>query len=324
MNGSFHIVIFGIGAMACLFGARLSRLINGPDAHPVAVTLVGNWPAQIHALRSAGLIVKNMDGTVERVALAVTNAPETLPPADLALILVKSWQTTQIAPAVGKILRPDGLALTLQNGLGNAEALATALRPQQIAVGITAQGANLPVTGQLHIGGSGHTILARKKGAETALERVQEIFNQAGIPTEICEQAEALIWQKLAVNAAINPLTALLNVPNGRLLELPALLETMRSVVQEVATVAGAQGLSVDFEATWQRTIAVCRATASNISSMLQDIRNGRPTEIDAICGAVGQLAEHFGLPAPVNRLLWQAVHTRQQTLGKSPIKFRE
>lgn len=311
MNDSYHIAIFGIGAMGCLFGARLSRLKNAPDGRPVAVTLVGNWPAQIHALRRAGLTVKNMDGTVERVALSVTNNPAALPPADLALILVKSWQTVHIAPAVGKILRADGLALTLQNGLGNAEALSTVLAARQIAVGITAQGANLPVAGQLHIGGSGDTIFAAQKGVEASLEMVREIFNQAGIPTEIHRQADALIWQKLAINAAINPLTALLNVPNGRLPEMPEQLEIINNIIREVVAVAAAKGISLDPEVTRQRTVAVCRATAANISSMLQDLRNGRPTEIDAISGAVVQLGEKFGIPAPVNRLLWHAVKKR-------------
>jgi 2-dehydropantoate 2-reductase len=122
------------------------------------------------------------------------------------------------------------------------------------------------------------------------------------------DDAQSLIWGKLVINAAINPLTALLRVPNGRLLEIPAAHDLMKALATEVAQVAGAEHIPLPFADPVAAAEDVARRTAPNHSSMLQDILRGAPTEIDAICGAVVRIGQQHRLESPVNWTCWKLV----------------
>jgi len=139
---------------------------------------------------------------------------------------------------------------------------------------------------------------------------VAELFREAGLETRVVEDSAALLWSKLAVNAAINPLTAILRIPNGALLRSPALEELFVRAAREVAEVAVAAGfgLPMAFTDPATRARAVCSSTANNRSSMLQDLERGVVTEIDAICGAVVTAAHRHGRYVPVNEALWRRV----------------
>jgi 2-dehydropantoate 2-reductase len=130
----------------------------------------------------------------------------------------------------------------------------------------------------------------------------------AGLTVEIVPSSQALLWSKLVVNAAINPLTALLRIPNGELLARPAARTLMAAVATEAAAVAACFGQSLTYRDPVAAAEAVAHRTASNTSSMLQDVLRGAPTEIDAICGAIVAAGEECGVPVPVNRTLWLLV----------------
>lgn len=298
------IAIFGVGAMGALFAGKLDPLAG--------VTLFGNWPAQIEAIRRAGLVITHPDGRQTRHFLHITDNLNTMPPADVALILVKSHQTARAARQAANILQPGGLAVTLQNGLGNLQKLAEAVGPDRAALGITAQGATVLSPGHLRHAGNGPTHLALLPGKEAHLERLAGLLNKAGLPATLVNRADSLVWGKLAVNAAINPLTALLELPNGALSEDATLRRIMSAAANEVACVAKAQGIRLPFDDAACRAIEVSRATASNRSSMLQDISRGAPTEIEAICGAVVRYGRRLGVPTPVNKLLLQLVKDKE------------
>jgi 2-dehydropantoate 2-reductase len=296
MKSTPTIVIFGIGAMGTLFGSRLNEV-----AH---VALFGNWPEQIDTLRREGLTIIQLDGRETQHALQVTNDLNQLPPADIVLILVKSHQTTRAALQAAKILRPGGVAITLQNGLGNLEKLASAVGQHRAALGITAQGATTLAPGRLRHAGQGPTHLALAPGLEPQLQLVSDLFNQAGLETTLMDNANSLVWGKLAINAGINPLTALLEIPNGKLVEEESLRQIMSAATNEVVKVAAAQGIHLPFADAAQRVAEVSQATAGNRSSMLQDISRAAPTEIDAISGAVVRFGRLLGIPTPVNEFL--------------------
>ncbi len=289
--------------MGCLFGAKLSQVAE--------VTLVGHWPAQLAALRQNGLRFIAPDGRSHTIPLAATHDPATAAPADLALILVKSYQTRQAAEMARQLLAPTGVALTLQNGLGNLEQLTAVLGSNRANLGITSEGAALLAPGVVRHAGTGHTTLAE---ADTAVapQTIVELFQAAGFATSLAANAEGLVWGKLAVNAGINPLTAVLQVPNGFLAENAAAQQLMMQAAQEVAQVAAAQNIQLPFEAAVQ-ALAVAQATAANHSSMRQDVANGRPTEIGAICGAVVAAGRRCGVPTPVNAVLQTAVLQAEQ-----------
>ena len=166
--------------------------------------------------------------------------------------------------------------------------------------------------GQLNHAGKGPTHLARLAGREDILQEICELFNAAGLETALVDNADSLVWGKLALNAGINPLTALLEVPNGDLVEDEVLRPVMIAAAHEVAAVATAQGIRLPYTDIASRIVEVCRATARNRSSMLQDILRGARTEIDAISGMVVQLGQQLGVPTPVNQTLLKLVKDKE------------
>jgi 2-dehydropantoate 2-reductase len=294
-----RLAIFGVGAMGCLFGAHLT-----PHAD---VTLIGHWPEQIAALRRAPLRFFTSKGET-RVWLRATTDPASVAPVNAALILIKAPKTERAAQAAAQILLPDGIAITLQNGIGNLEVLARSVGADRAGLGVTTLGANTAGPGVLHFGGSGITHLATHPGIDTHIHELAALLNRARLETHVIDDVSGLVWGKLAINAGINPLSALLGVSNGALCESEWAREMMRAAADEVAAVAAAQGIALPFESAADRAEEVARLTAQNRSSMLQDMARGVTTEIDAICGAVVRIAETTNVETPVNRVLYALV----------------
>ncbi|MFQ6021899.1 MAG: ketopantoate reductase family protein [Acidiferrobacterales bacterium] len=291
-------LIVGSGAMAGLFGARLA-----PHAD---VTLLGTWKHGLAVLRRDGIqLEENGHGTWAEVW--ATSDPSECAGAQSALVLVKSWQTAQAAEMLSECLAPHGVALTLQNGLGNIDILQAALGAERAALGVTTVGATLLDPGKVRAGGAGPTHVA----PHPRLQPFVDLLQTAGFEVHPANDLESLVWGKLAVNAGINPMTALLEVPNGELLERPHARSVMTEAARETAQVAAARGVELHYADPAAQVEEVARRTATNISSMLQDVRRGAPTEIDAISGAIAQEAERQGVQAPFNRTLWHLVRAK-------------
>ncbi len=228
----------GIGALGCLLGAYLSDNAE--------VILIGHWPEQVAGISRSGLSIENADGRITHHTLTITDDPTSIGEVDVALVVVKSRQTLDAAHTVAKILKPDGLAITLQNGLNNCATLRSVLGASRVTLGVTSQGATVLGVAKIRHAGHGPTHFGRDPLLGlTQLEilpQVVDIFNQAGLESYLVDETDALVWGKLAVNAAINPLTALLRVPNGFLMQYEALVEIMNRAALEVAAVAEAQG----------------------------------------------------------------------------------
>jgi 2-dehydropantoate 2-reductase len=295
MNDS--LLIAGTGALACLFAARLA-------AAGVQVTLLGTWPEGLEALRAHGVRLAGADGSEQAYPVRATADPADCAGARFALVLVKSWQTERAARQLAACLSPDGLALTLQNGLGNREKLAEALGGPRVALGVTTTGATLVGPGRVRPGGEGTISL----GAHPRLDPLADLLRGAGFAVEAVPEANDLLWSKLVINAAINPLTALLRVPNGELLNRPSARALMGAAAREAAAVAGALGRRLTYPDPVATSEAVAQRTAVNHSSMFQDVLRGAPTENDAICGAIVTAGKECGVPTPVNHTLWLLV----------------
>lgn len=283
------VAVVGSGAMGCLFAARFVQ--SG-----ASVTLVDYRPERAARLQKNGITLE--DGGEPFVAHpeVCTRAPEGM---DLTLVLVKAYSTG------GVELPQTGPVLTLQNGLGNVEILCGNAGSARVLAGTTSEGATLLGEGHVRHAGRGLTVLGSwtscsAKAAHTLLEG-------AGFAVEITEVPGQRIWEKTAINAGINPLTALLGVPNGRLLEIREARQLMRDLVVEAAKVAGTEGYRFSISLV-ELAEDICRNTSENISSMLQDVRAGKRTEIDAISGEVLQRALLASLPAPRTRVVWQLV----------------
>lgn len=291
-------VIVGTGAMACLFGALLS-----PHHR---VTLLGTWAEGVRAVSRHGVKLETGAG-VRTVEVAATQAAAELEGTELAVVLVKAWQTERAAAQLSACLTQGGLALSLQNGLGNLETLEQSLGRARATVGVVTVGATLLGPGHVRYGGQGVVYL----GEDTRLKPLEAALRAAGLEVHTADDLPALMWRKLLINAGINPLTALLGVPNGGLLERPAAIQVLSAAVKEVAGVAAAKSIRLGLADPVEAALDVARKTAGNQSSMLQDVLRGAPTEIDAINGAVARQAEQAGVAAPVNWTLWQLVRAR-------------
>jgi 2-dehydropantoate 2-reductase len=165
--------------------------------------------------------------------------------------------------------------------------------------------------------GRGATTLAATPGNRSALGELAALFNDAGIETHLASDIRSLMWGKLVVNSAINALSAIYRVPNGRLVENPETRALMTAAAQETASVAHALGIPLPYHDAAARAIQVATATASNKSSTLQDVLRGAPTEVDRINGAVVREGRRLGIPTPVNEQLLRVVANPRLALHK-------
>ena len=290
----------------CVFGAgSLGSLVGGVLASDHEVTLVGRNP-HMRNVRENGLRVT---GEFDRhvFPVAATDPPAS---ADLAVVTVKSFDTRAAASALDDI-DLDGV-LSLQNGMGNEERLAAALDCPVLA-GTCTYGARLADSGAVECTGVGDVVLGPREGGSSELaERVGAAFCESGFETTVAEDMPRRLWEKLAVNAGINAVTALARVPNGALVDGPA-REVAATAARETAQVARAAGVDLDGDHAAERTLAVAEATAPNTSSMHQDVLAGKRTEVDAINGYVVENADES---VPVNETLAGLVRAWEQGQG--------
>lgn len=303
-----EILIIGAGAMGGLFGALLAPF--------AAVTLYTTNPEHAEAISREGLAVTGQDGVVRFSRIRILSDPGQYGQrADLALIFTKSRSTLAAAEVAGAVLADTGLALTLQNGIGNAEQIASVVGKDRVLAGITSQAATLLGPGQVRHAGSGPTFLAAAPGQAERVQALVALFNRAGIDTRLAEDGDSLLWSKLIVNVGINALTALLRVPNGILAEVPECRLLMAQAVDEAVAVARALGVSLAAGQPLEQVQRICELTSENRASMLQDILRGAPTEIDVINGAVVAKGREVGVPTPVNLLLTQLIKALEATV---------
>ncbi|MFM8319340.1 MAG: ketopantoate reductase family protein [Chloroflexota bacterium] len=291
------VLVVGTGAMACAVAARMASA-------NIPVTMLGSWEDGLHELAVDGVRVVEDNGLEHRFPVQVIATPHDCQGVRLALVLVKSWQTPRAARQLAACMAPDGLALTLQNGLGNREQLMQALGARRVALGVTTLSAWLLSPGRVRTVGEAIVTL----GAQPNLAPLTGLLQSAGFIIETATDPHALVWGKLVINAALNPITALLNIPTGELLARPSARALAQAVVREAAAVAVAQGIRLPYPDPVVAVETIARRTAGNLSSMLQDVQRGAPTEIDSINGAIVQAGEATGVPTPINRTLWQLV----------------
>jgi 2-dehydropantoate 2-reductase len=325
--------IIGAGAMGSLLGFYLSEQAD--------VWLLDRWRAHVDTINSQGLRCER-DGAEQVRHPHATSDPATIGACDAALVLVKAHQTPWAAeqaqlllraknqesridqsaaadarPATaGVVLGSQTLVVTLQNGIGNREILAAALGERHVGQGVTALGATLLAPGRVRHAGQGPTTFGTAPD-RPGMAALAGLFNASGLPAELSDDLDALVWGKLVVNAGINALTALLRIPNGVLARAPAARALVEPTVAEAVAVARARGIRLPDADPLAHVLAVAEATGANRSSMLQDVLRGSPTEIATINGAIVREGRRLGVPTPVNQLLTELVAALDATAGE-------
>lgn len=255
----------------------------------------------IVGMGAIGHVVKRaLDGRAELVEIDRTRSPlrDGTMPADVAVVCTKTFGTAWAAEQAARVLRPGGVALTIQNGLGNEETIAHRVGADRTAVGVIYVGAALRPDGSLFATGPGRIEL----GEDGRLDSLAAALAEGGMTVTRVPDPRRSVWQKLLVNAAMNPTTAVFRITNGELVTHAAAGPLADGIAREVARVATASGIAMtedDGTAGW-RTIAA--TLGDNRSSMLQDVEAGRRTEVEAINGAVALAGERVGVDAPLNR----------------------
>jgi len=279
--------------LGCLFAGRLAHA-------GIQVSLVDYRKDRAALLNKTGITITTLDGDMHQRIEVITKGFNS---ADILFVLVKSHATASLQ------LPQNTPVLTLQNGLGNAEILSNSGLVSLMA-GATSEAVTWLDTGHVRHAASGKTIF----GAWTFCDTVQplNLLQRAGFDAEVTKNPAKAIWKKAIINAGINPLTALLNLKNGALLEREETVELLRILVLEAVSVAEAEGYHFDCDLV-EETLQVCSATCDNESSMLQDIRNSRRTEIDAISGEILRRAHRAGLKVPHTQTIYNLVRTREQ-----------
>ncbi len=285
-----RVAVIGPGAMGCLFAAKLAR--SGVRVH-----LVDHNSQRAESLSKTGIHVEEPDGTLitERVTATI------LPPQgmDLVLVMTKAHSTAALK------LPPDAPVLTLQNGLGNVDTLCAMAGSARILAGTSSEAATLLGPGRVRHAARGRSVFGSWTSCPT--EVAYKLLRDAGFGVDLTDTPGQMIWEKAVMNAGINPVTALLDVPNGRLLEIPDARRLMRDLVTEATKVAATEGYRFSHSLV-EAAEDLCRQTRDNISSMLQDVRNRKKTEIGAISGEILRRAELAALSVPRTRVIYQLV----------------
>lgn len=292
------VVVFGAGSLGSLIGGLLSSAND--------VTLVGR-ETHVGAVRERGLAITGLlDLTARPASKTALEAG-----ADIALVTVKAFDTPAAAEALSDF--DFDAVLTLQNGLGNEAALAAAI-DDPVVSGVTTFGAILREPGVVECTGVGSVTVGPHQASSdySDAESAAAAFEAAGVDVEVRADMALVLWEKLAVNAGINPVTALAGIDNGALSTGPA-GRLARHAATEVATVAREHGIDLSDGAARSSLEAVVETTAQNRSSMRQDVEIGRRTEVDAINGAIVDRAE---ASVPVNGTLADLVRAWERGRG--------
>lgn len=313
----YSIVIVGPGAIGCLFGAMLREAGH-------QVTMLDRHVDRAGKINHDGIHITGISGE-RHVRVAATADPADCSSCDLAIIATKSYDTKDAVDSIADVIEASTPVLTLQNGIGNVELISRAVGKERTIGGITSQGATLVADGSIVHAGKGKTIIGTPPNILTDnLQLVKNILDLAGFEPRISDDLEGTIWGKLIINVGINALTAITRLNNGRLVEFEGTRQIMKDAVDEAAAVARAKGIELSRNDLLGQVEEVCRLTATNVSSMLQDILARRRTEIDAINGAVARLGKEAGLPTPINAALAFLVRTIESSYDRQVFRRSE
>jgi 2-dehydropantoate 2-reductase len=227
---------------------------------------------------------------------------------DIIFVTTKSYDTEKAAKTISEFGIENIPVLSVQNGIGNAEILGKAVGEENVVVGITSMAAYRVKPGVVRYVAEGDITLGSMTNSSTAIEITMKAISEAGISARISDNIIGALWAKATVNAAINPLTAILKCKNGRIAENEALRGLAEKVCEEGEIVACAKDIVLDPEDVLSLTVNVARRTAQNRSSMLMDIESGKRTEVDAICGSIIGAARESGISTPVISSLYSSV----------------
>jgi len=302
------VAVMGAGAVGCYYGGMLAMA-------GIPVTLIGR-AQHVEAVRRNGLVIER-DDRRDVVRVDATTDLHAVSDAHVVLVCVKSPDTRDTAAAIKPCLRADGVVVSLQNGVENAQWIAEAIEEVVLAA-VVWVGAYMNGPGIVRHTGRGDLVLgvprasADRSGAAARARATAAMFERAGVKCPVADDIEAALWSKLIVNCAFNAISALGRARYGRMARDPAIRRLMETAVREAVAVAHASSVAIDENAMLASVWRTAEALLSQYSSTAQDILRGKPTEIDMLNGFVARRADALGVDAPANRALHALVKLRE------------
>jgi 2-dehydropantoate 2-reductase len=290
------IAVMGAGAVGCYYGGMLARAGH-------EVTLIGR-PRHVDEVRRAGLFLETTEFK-DRVRMGASTGADAARGAELVLFCVKSADTEAAGAQLAPHLDAGALVLSLQNGVDNAARLQSVLK-QRVAPAVVYVATEMAGPGHVKHHGRGELVVPPE------VAQWKDMFAKAGVPVQISDNVTGALWAKLIVNCAYNALSAITQLPYGRLVQGEGVQAVMRDAVDECLAVARACGITVPGD-PHESVPNIARGMPAQYSSTAQDLASGKRTEIDHLNGTVVRKGEALGVPTPVNR----ALHTLVKLMEK-------
>lgn len=314
-----EIAVVGAGAMGCRFGAALHSAGH-------QVQLVDPWADHVGTItRQGGLLVE--DETAVRLVELTANLPAgSTGTPELILVFGKAMQTASLIGSVRHLITDTTVVLTLQNGLGNIEAIAHVVPTDRIVAGVTTLGTELLGPGRIRSLGDGDTHVMQADGQQgSTVQTVLAAFRGSTITVDVSPDVQTMIWSKVAFNSVLNTLCSLMSCPVSALPAYPEFWAVAGGIIDEIVQVAAAENVKVD-GAKVRETIAGAtdpEMSGHHLPSMLQDLINGRPTEIEHLNGEIVLRGRRHDIATPHNELIWHLIRmaeaTRDQRISELP-----
>jgi 2-dehydropantoate 2-reductase len=305
-----RIGIIGAGAMGTLFGYHLAACGE--------VTMLEDNAAVAAAVARNGLRVN--DGPPHAVTIA--RHPRELYGSHLLFLFVKAVDTLRALRAFAGELNPVTPVVSLQNGVGNEDAIKTALGgATPVILGITTESSQTIAPGEVRSTVQGNTIIGSKTATPTTSRSVAGLLIRSGLRTSVVNDIRPHLWGKLVANAAVNALSAVLDCNAGEIPKDANAAHLAEALADETANVAAALKINLPFVNPWQYVTEVIALGADAKSSMAYDLESGHPSEIDHINGAVVAFGRRTGTPTPYNDAMLRLVKAREALLARSRLR---
>jgi 2-dehydropantoate 2-reductase len=281
--------VMGAGSVGCFYGGMLARA-----GYPV--TLIGRQ-SHVDAVNSKGLWLDTKTFS-EHVPMQAATGPEGVKGAKVVLFCVKSTDSEKAAREMAPYLAPDAVILCLQNGAENPDIVRRVL-PQRVIPAVVYVATEMPGPGHVKHHGRGELVI----GDAPESQDIADWFGKSGVPVEVSANVMGPLWGKLIINCAYNAISAVSQLPYGKMVEVEGIPAVMEDVVSECLAVARAEGISVPGD-MYENVRKLASTMATQYSSTAQDLARGKPTEIEFLNGYVCRLGQKHGIPTPVNHAL--------------------
>jgi len=305
------IVIVGGGAIGRLFGSYLACNKN-------EVTILDIDHNVSQAVKQGGIHVLGRDvadpDMVSRVSVNAVTDGKQISESDLVLLMVKSFSTRAATKSIAHLIGPDCPLLSIQTGLGNKEIISELVPRDDILRGFTFMSATALGDSKVRYGQGGKTYIGELNGEYTSrVQNIADLFEASGITTQVVKRIIGRLWCKVIVFSAINPLSALLKVPNNLLTSKMESITLMKRLLDEGRAVADAHGIDLVYPDLYELLFDACQRSSGNLSSMFQDILNNNLTEIDAQNGAICKYAAMYGIDTPTHQTIVELIKLQEK-----------